>query len=328
MVFAELFVGDIRLFAREIGGLQNFLAQPLVAAGSREHTAHEMVAAVGVGKRVKRIVGVNAEFVGRNEDRPGRTERDIAAARADCSCADRSSGVIARTSHDLHGFRQSQCLRSFLGQRANDLEAFKQLRHLAFRNAADVQHFLRPALVCNIQQKHAGGVGVIAAMHTRQFIVDIIFWKHDLCDLFEVLRLILAHPEKLRCRKARESNVCRQRRKPFLANRVIEVVNLFKGSAVVPEDCRADNAVLCVQRNKPVHLAACADAHDLRRVEAPQQLRNAGHDRVPPVLRPLLRPARMREDQGIFPCDFVLNRTVLSDKQQLAGGRAEINADK
>ena len=76
------------------------------------------------------------------------------------------------------------------------------------------------------------------------------------------------------------------------------------------------------------NLAACADAHDLRRVEAPQQLRNAGYDRVPPVLRPLLRPARMREDQGIFPCDFVLNRTVLSDKQQLAGGRAEINADK
>ena len=32
VVLTELFVGDIRLFARKVGGLQNFLAQPLVAA--------------------------------------------------------------------------------------------------------------------------------------------------------------------------------------------------------------------------------------------------------------------------------------------------------
>ena len=35
-----------------------------------------------------------------------------------------------------------ELLRGFLRQRADDRKALKELRHLAFRNAADVKHFL------------------------------------------------------------------------------------------------------------------------------------------------------------------------------------------
>ena len=142
MIFAELFIGDIRLFAREIGGLQNFFAQPLVAARGREHAAHEVIAAVGVGKGVQGVIGVDAEFVGRDEDRAGRAQADVAAARADRAGTDRRRGVVARTCHDLDAFRKPQRLCRFLRQRTDDLKAFKELRHLAFRNAADVKHFL------------------------------------------------------------------------------------------------------------------------------------------------------------------------------------------
>ena len=86
--------------------------------------------------------------------------------------------------------------------------------------------------------------------------------------------------------------------------------------------------IVFIQRDKPVHLPAGADARNVICVKVAQQLRNAGHDRVPPLLRPLLCPAGVREAEGIFLCDFVLDRTVLPDKQQLAGRRAEINADK
>ena len=101
-----------------------------------------MIAAVGVGKGVQGVVGVDAEFVGRDEDRPGRAEGDIAAARADRAGTDRRRGIVARASHDLDGLRQAQRLRGFLRQRADDRKALKELRHLAFRNAADVKHFL------------------------------------------------------------------------------------------------------------------------------------------------------------------------------------------
>ena len=81
MIFTEFFVGNIRLFTREIGRFENFFAQPLVAARGREHAAHEVIAAVGVGKGVQGVVGVDAEFVGRDEDRAGRAQADVAAAR-------------------------------------------------------------------------------------------------------------------------------------------------------------------------------------------------------------------------------------------------------
>ena len=210
MVFAELFIRNILLFAREVGRFQDFLAQPLVAAGSREHTAHQMIAAVCVRKGMKRIVRVDAKFVGRNEDRAGRAEREIAPACADRTRADRRRSVVACTGHDFDRFRKTQRMRRFLREPAHDRKAFKQLRHLAFGNAADLQHFLRPALVLHIEQQHPGRVGVIAGMDAGELIGQIVLREHDLGDSPEVLRLVFAHPEELRRRKARKSDVCRQ----------------------------------------------------------------------------------------------------------------------
>ena len=210
MVFTELFVGNVRLFAREVGCFQDFLAQPLVAAGSREHTAHQMIAAVCVRKGMKRIVRVDAKFVGRNEDRPGRAERNIAPACADRTRADRRRSVVACTGHDLDRLRQPQRLRRFLREPAHDRKAFKQLRHLAFGNAANLQHFLRPALVLHVEQQHPGRVGVIAGVDAGELIGQIVLREHDLRDFFEIFRLVFAHPEELRRRKARKSDVCCQ----------------------------------------------------------------------------------------------------------------------
>ena len=142
MVLAELFVRNVLLLAREVGRFQNFFAQPLVAARGREHAAHQVIAAVGVGKGVQGVVGVDAEFVGRDEDRAGRAQADVAAARADRAGTDRRCGIVARASHDLDRFRKAKCLCRLFCQRADDRKALKELRHLAFRNAADVKHFL------------------------------------------------------------------------------------------------------------------------------------------------------------------------------------------
>ena len=210
MVFTELFVGNVLLFAREVGCFQDFLAQPLVAAGSRKHTAHQMIAAVCVRKGMKRIVRVDAKFVGRNEDRPGRAEREIAPACADRTRADRRRSVVACTRHDLDRFRKAKCLCRLFCQRADDLEALKQLRHLAFGNAANLQHFLRPALVLHVEQQHTGSVGIIAGVNAGEPVRQIVLREHDLRDFFEIFRLVFAHPEELRRRKARKSDVCRQ----------------------------------------------------------------------------------------------------------------------
>ena len=92
----------------------------------------------------------------------------------------------------------------------HDLEALKQLRHLRFGNAADLQHFLRPALVLHVEQQHTGSVGIIAGVNAGEPVRQVVLREHDLRDFFEIFRLVFAHPEELRRRKARKSDVCRQ----------------------------------------------------------------------------------------------------------------------
>ena len=249
MIFTELFVGNIRLFPRKIGRFQNIPAQPLVAARGGEHTAHQVIAAVGVRKGVQRVVGIDAEFVGRDEERPGCAEREIAPARADRARADRGGGIVACARHDAHRFRQPQRSCSLRRERPHDLVALKQLRHLTFRYAAAGQHLRRPALVRHVQQQHPGGVGVVAAVHAGELIIHIVFRQHDLGDLLEVLRLVFTHPQQLRRGKARKGDVCRQRGESVLADGVVEVVHLFGRPSVVPQNRGADDVILRIQRN-------------------------------------------------------------------------------
>ena len=180
----------------------------------------------------------------------------------------------------------------------------------------------------HVKQQHAGGVGVIAGVDARELVGQVVLREHDLCDLFEVFRLVFAHPEELRGGEAREGNVGRQRGQLVFADDVIEIVDFFGRASVVPQNRRTDDVVGCIQRDKAVHLAAGADARDQFCVKAAQQLGNTGHNCAPPVLGLLLRPAGVWEDERILVRDLVHDRAGFIHQQQLARGRAEIDTDK
>ena len=180
----------------------------------------------------------------------------------------------------------------------------------------------------HVKQQHAGGVGVIAGVDARELVGQVVLREHDLCDLFEVFRLVFAHPEELRGGEAREGNVRRQSRELVLADGIVEVVDLLKRASVIPQNRRANDVVGCVQRNKAVHLPAGADACNFTCVKAAQQLGNTGHNCAPPVLGLLLRPAGVWEDERILVRDLVHDRAGFIHQQQLARGRAEIDTDK
>ena len=112
------------------------------------------------------------------------------------------------------------------------------------------------------------------------------------------------------------------------AKDVIEIVDFFGRAPIVPQNCRTDDVVGFIQRDKAVHLAARADARDQFCVKAAQQLGNAGHNCIPPILGLLLRPAGVREDERILVRDLVHDRASFIHQQQLARGRAEIDTDK
>ena len=125
-------------------------------------------------------------------------------------------------------------------------------------------------LVLHVQQQHPGRVGVIAGMDAGELVRQIVLREHDLCDFSEVFRLVFAHPEELRGGEAREGNVGRQRGQLVFADGIVEIVDLLEGTAVIPQNRRADDVIGCIQRDKAVHLAAGADARDLICVKALQ----------------------------------------------------------
>ena len=127
----------------------------------------------------------------------------------------------------------------------------------------------------HVEQQHPGGVGVIAGMDAGELVRQIVLREHDLCDLFEVFRLVFAHPEELRGGEAREGNVGRQRGQLVFADNVIEIVDFFGRAPIVPQNRRTDDVVGFIQRDKAVHLPAGADACNFTCVKAAQQLGNS-----------------------------------------------------
>ena len=221
MVFSQLIVRDRSLLSVVIRSFENILHEPLVAACGREHTAHEVIPAVGMGKGVECVVLVDAELLRGDEHGAGGAEGNIAAALAHNTCTNRSGGVVPRAGADLGGFGNSQQLRYVRLHGADAFIAFKQLRHLLFRNTADGEHFLRPALMLNVQQKHAGSIGVVAAVDAGQDVVYIILRQHDFGDLCKVFRFLLPQPEDLWRGEPGEGDVGSQFRQLLLADFVI-----------------------------------------------------------------------------------------------------------
>ena len=73
----------------------------------------------------------------------------------------------------------------------------------------------------HVQQKHAGGIGIVAAVNAGEYVVYIILRQHDLRDLLEVFRLVLPHPENLGGGESGKGDVCRQRGQLIFADLIV-----------------------------------------------------------------------------------------------------------
>ena len=194
-----------------------------------------------MGKGMKGVVGVHAEFLGGDEHGPGGAQADVAAALPHNAGSHRRRGIVSRAGHHLRAGRDAEAGRHFRLDRPHHLVALIEPGHLLQRDAADGEHLLAPALVFHIQQQHAGGIGVVTAMHARKNIVDIVLGQHNLLDSGKVLRLVFPHPQELRRGKPCEGDVGRQAGQGLLAHGPVQVVHLCGGAAVVPQDCGPDH---------------------------------------------------------------------------------------
>ncbi|GBC91493.1 hypothetical protein HRbin14_02264 [bacterium HR14] len=116
-----------------------------------------------------------------------------------------------------------------------------------------------------------------------------------------VFGFVPAEPDNLARLKACQHGVERRLQHGLLADALGDPCALVGGALVAPQQSGTDNAPVCVQKHRAVHLPAQADAPYRARRDARilQNLPNRFAGRVPPVFGVLFRPQGLGREQGV-----------------------------
>ena len=270
---------------------------------------------------------VHLELLGRDEQRAGRAQGDVASAISHHAGAHSGGGVVPRPGADYSVPGDPQRVRHLRLDRADGRKALEQLWQLCFRNTANLQHLSAPALVLHIQEQRAGGVGIVGGVDPGENVVHIVLGEHDFLDLMIIFRLVLPHPQELRRGEAGEGDVGGQGGEFFPAQPVVQLFHLFCRAPIVPQDGGTDHLIVFVQHHQPMHLAGAADPRHVPAVASPQQFGDPLQEGPSPVLGVLLTPARVGRAQRIVLRDYIADVPFCVHQQQLHGRGAKINTN-
>ena len=169
-----------------------------------------------------------------------------------------------------------------------------------------------------------GGVGDVDRPLAAEPQPHVVLGQQHVADARVDLGLVRAQPQQLGRREARQRAVAGQRDQPLEADAPLDLGALGGRALVVPEDRRAQHALVLVERDEAVHLAREADA---RRPRAAPSAAIAASAARPPVLGRLLRPAGPRLREAVVALGARDDRPVGADRQRLDAGRADVEAD-
>ena len=144
-------------------------------------------------------------------------------------------------------------------------------------------------------------------MDSGKNIVNVVLGEHYLGYAGEIVRLVFSEPQQLGSGEAGKGDIPCEPGKALPSYIFVEITDLLFSPTVIPENCGADDPILAVENDKTVHLTSAAYAGYLSGVKAPEQLRDAFHHSIPPVLRILLAPAGLGKFQGVFPGNRVFD---------------------
>ena len=312
-----------RLAVLRLGGIavirvENIADPPLITGGRRKDAPHKVESAARMGKVVQSRAAGGVELVAGQEDGAAGTEGDAAVPVAQGVCAHGRAGVVPRARAE-NGVRQT-----VLGpQLTRGLVAFIEGGEHIHRDAADLAHLGRPALILHVEEEHTRGVGVFRGEHPRQLVGEVVLGQADLLGSREVLGLVLLDPEDLGGGEAGEGDIAREGGE---GPEAVEVGGLFGAPSVVPEDGGADDLVLLVQHDQAVHLARDTDALDLGLTalgEGGEDL----HGGLVPVRRILLAPVGIGSGNGVADAVLANDASLSVGQNALTGGRAEIDSN-
>ena len=105
MVYSKLVLGNRQLLPSIILCLENIIHQPFVAACCRQHTAHQMIPAVRMGKAMQGIVCIHTKGLRGNKNGTGGAKGNVAGTVTHRSSSHCCCRIITGTCRNDNGFR-------------------------------------------------------------------------------------------------------------------------------------------------------------------------------------------------------------------------------
>ena len=238
---------------------------------------------------------------------------------------------VAAARVHVQSLGQSRFRGSLRRYAARERGRFHRFRENRLVQPGERNQSVGPHAVLRVKEAGAGRFGHVGQHPPRQPEADVILRAAENLHPREILRLLVAQPEKLAAGIAGEHAVIRVAQKSFHAARAPgNPVALLLRALVAPQNRGTNHAHFSVQRHKTVHLAGERHAANVLRVRA--RLRQHGSNAVrrtaPPVLRVLLRPAGTGRGKRILPCRRGDHPPRLVGKQALRAGRSNVKTDQ
>ena len=130
------------LLIHKVIGMKDILHPPVVAACSREHAAHQMIAAVSMVKGMKRVVRIHSELITCNKKCAACSKREVALSGSDCTCAYSCSRIISCPGCNYAIFRKAKLTCHISFQSACLFTALIKPRKPLLSYIAYVKHLL------------------------------------------------------------------------------------------------------------------------------------------------------------------------------------------
>src|SRR5699024_5966062 len=134
-----------------------------------------------------------------------------------------------------------------------NIRTFVDIRQPMSGNMQFFKQRVRPVACFQIQQQGTGAVRDIGGKGAGQAISDVILGQQNVCDPGVMCRLVVSQPEDLGRLKTSERRVAGNTAQLGFADDGLNGFTGGAGALIVPENGRANDDTVVVQKNGTVH---------------------------------------------------------------------------
>jgi hypothetical protein len=254
----------------------------------------------GVTEGVNSPLWIERRSVGSCEYYAGGADRCAHSARTNDSYPNRTGGLVARSRY--HGRSCSQASR-FSSARRNPATDFRGLPQRGKQLSVDstpAQDFGRPLALGYVEEKRSRSICHISRTLASELEAHVIFRQHDVSNALPVSWFVFSHPKQLGEREIGERRIAGELDEMFRTEEIGKSFDLGLGALITPDESGPNYFIASIKQDCAMHLPRESDAGDFISAasEGIESTSNGYSTRLPPILRKLFCPSRLRRCEG------------------------------